>query len=423
MRKSRVVISVLLSPLLASACSTVGVARTHGAQQLPGHLVAPQPGAPQSLRTIGSRALGEKQKDGFVALWSSASTPAPPVLEKMSMSGGAPLAIIYRPPAGWAVSPPFTGTHGNIWLTLTRGPRLGEPGIEGGDPLPGTCAGEVVRVDPANGHASIVMKTPDDVAIGSAVPSPGGHRIAYLAGICSTSYFNMHLVVRNLLTGSQQTTYAGLTPCHSLSHPSWSPHGKRIVLTVAPSTLPPDSSFVPHGWCQSPGPGDIAVLSPVAVGRVRGVPSPDPSATPSSAGGPPASTVPAGTRVLAPAGCSYTGAVFDAQGIAAVKVCGPSPAPVPAPLGEASIVQFTRSFSTNSVLALEPNADGGASLATNAYGKVLIDEYEGPTYAGTARHPVQTGPFDWVWTFDGSALHLVAHYAAHATSIMGATWW
>lgn len=345
------------------------------------------------------------QRSEFVALWNELAQPGGPVVEDMSMSTGKPLQTVYTPPSGWAVGVPFTGTHGDLWITLTRGPLLRSAGTAGGDPEPGTCAGEVIRLNPANGRASVVMTSPDNVAIADAVPSPGGHRIAYLAGGCATSYFDMHLVVRSLVTGSQQAHLASLTPCHGLSPPSWSAHGRRILLTVSPSTLPAGSPAVASETCQAPAAGELDVLTSSGPGTQTRPPSTLTSRGP-------------GTMTEAPGGCSYAGAVFDAGGIAAVRVCGLQADDY---MGAGYLVQLSRSTSELSVDALEPF--DGASLMTNESGQVLVDEYEPPTYSGTLGHQVQTGPFDWVWTFDGKTLHLVARYVAHATAITGATWW
>jgi hypothetical protein len=171
---------------------------------------------------------------------------------------------------------------------------------------------------------------------------------------------------------------------------AWSADGSKLLVTFAPSTLSPTTTFVPKGTCQEPGSGQLAILSATASSEIR-----------------------AADLTPARSGCAYTGAVFDQQGIVAVETCGDHG------LGPTSLVQFNNSLVLASRFDLAPGSDPTSLAADPTGSRVLVDEYEGPQYGGPAG--TNHGPILWIQIFDGRHLQLIVRAAADSSSVRSAT--
>jgi hypothetical protein len=195
------------------------------------------------------------------------------VVEALSRHDGHPQGeVLELPPMPFNVDGPVRANDGSLWFTVTSGPCV-RNNTAGGNPAPNTCSGAVFRFDPASRTSKVMLQSPRSLLIGGAVPSPDGTRVAYQAGGCDTSYFNMHLVIRDLRTGQDSILGPNPTPCHAFWSVAWSADGSKLLIAYSPSTLEPTTSFVPHGTCEgsirSSVPLELGVRGDVVVGDSR----------------------------------------------------------------------------------------------------------------------------------------------------------
>jgi Tol biopolymer transport system component len=234
------------------------------------------------------------------------------------------------------------------------------------------------------------------------VPDPRGGEVAFVEGICTDSYENEHLVVRNLRTGAQWSIGVDAKVCHSFSPPAWNPSGTRLVFAYAPSlvTSSTDEPGLGEGGCLAPAAGALVT---VAAGA--------------------SSSTTAWHHARADSGCSYSTAVFDAWGVAAVETCGSNS------LGDAYLVQLTSSLERVALYVLAPGSNPSTLSASPSGALVLIDEYES-TGGGNSGVPedtvvpagMQPGPYIWVETFDGKGLHVIRRWGNIFVNLWGITW-
>jgi hypothetical protein len=220
--------------------------------------------------------------------------------------------------------------------------------------------------------------------------------------VCTDSYENEHLVVRNLRTGAQWSIGADAKVCHSLSPPAWNPSGTRLVFAYAPSLVTSSTD--------EPGLGEEGCLAPAAGALVTVASNTSSSTT-------------TWNLARADSGCSYNTAVFDAWGVAAVEICGSNG------LGNAYLVQLTSSLKRFARFPLAPGSNPTTPSASPNGALVLIDEYES-TPGGNSGVPedtvvpvgMQPGPYIWVDTFSGRGLHVVRRWGNISVNLWGITW-
>jgi len=197
----------------------------------------------------------------FLSVWQPAHASAN-VLEEFSLNTGRRVRQLARLPED--VSDPHTGPDSMAWLTLSTGPR-DRNNTAGGDPAPNSCSGRVVRLDLATGESQTVLSFPSSKLVGGAVPNPSGRRLVMLAGTCDRSYFNEHLLAKDLRSAQEWTIGADAAPCHALSTPSWSSNGSKLVFAYGPANsserLPETpSNDLGKGVCTQNRPGEVAVV-------------------------------------------------------------------------------------------------------------------------------------------------------------------
>jgi hypothetical protein len=304
---------------------------------------------------------------------------------QLSLSHGRPGGVLASVPEEASI--PHTESDGSVWVTLSTGPRE-RNNTAGGDPAPNSCSGSIVRLDLATGKSKTVLAFPTAVRIDEAVPSPDGRSLVMKSGGCATSYFNQHLLLRNLRSGEQLTIGADAAPCHELSTPSWSPDGSKLIFAYGPATAERSTEGLGRGTCSDPSPGEVAVVSAAGSSQF------------------------ASAQLTPPTkGCSYQSAVFDRLGIAAVEAweqgSPPGFAGLGDHLGDAYLVQLNGHGRTELRLALRRGSDITRLASDPRSGLVLVSEGQGEN----------TRPaFDWVWTFDGHRLRAVGHYKANVTA-------
>jgi hypothetical protein len=169
----------------------------------------------------------------------------------------------------------WRASDGSLWYSHATGPRCTNPGgLECLSFVPNSCTGSITQLDPRTGNQRLLLSAASSEMIDGAVPSPNRELVAYRSGGCLTSYFNQHLVVKNLLTGHKSTLGANLVACHDLTSPSFSASGKQLVFIYAPSTLPEHSTFEPSTSCQAPAEGELVVAPSNRSAREPAVASP-----------------------------------------------------------------------------------------------------------------------------------------------------
>lgn len=348
-------------------------------------MVRVRPGSPVAV--VGKGTSHTLRADSFISVYPACGCGRQTVLERFSLTNGRPLGAVARLLAGPGVqvSDPHALPDGPVWLTISTGPKSRGDG-DGGDPAPGSCSGRVERVNAASGKSAAVLTFPRSVLITDTVPSPNGRLVVMAGGGCATSYFNEHLIVEDLKTDKRWTIGADAAPCHALFDASWSANSSHLVFPYGPSTLSPNSHFVPHGTCEAPRFSRLAVVSsnhttPISAWRL----------------------------VKADRHCSYMAATFDRRGIAAIEGCttGAPPGLGNSPTsGDAYLVQLNRHDREVLRVQLSRGFEGGGIAANPATGTVLVSE----DHAGPEGKPA----YDTVWAFNGHTLRTIHRYPAPA---------
>lgn len=351
--------------------------------------------ARQSVSVRGISATPMRTAVAFVSQWQPRAGENQVVLERFSLRTGEPSATLEKLP-GWpvSVSDPGVSHDASLWMAVSTGPRY-RSNVAGGDPAPDSCTGTVMRFAPVRRRNVTVLRVPRSELVTAAVPRGDGRQLATLEGGCASSFFNQHIVVRDLRAHRRWSIGADAAPCHELSRPAWSPDGSKLVFAYGASTLPPHSKYVPDSICTEPRPSDLAV---VAAGRPTRI----------------------STWTLIPpsSGCSFQSAAFDGRGIVAIEGCSRGAPPAAAgntDLGDADLVQLDEHDRVVGRLALKRGSDVGTVATDPRGGTVLVSENQ----AGNQR----IAAFDWVWAFDGRRLRPVGRYPNDASPVITAEPW
>jgi Tol biopolymer transport system component len=244
----------------------------------------------------------------------------------------------------------------------------------------------VEELNPDTGSTEVLLRLPRSMWALDSVPSPNGRMVAMRAAGCATSFLDDHIVVRNLRSGRQWSIGADAVRCHELTTPAWSPDDSKLVFAYGPSTLPTGTRPSTSPTCDQSRPNELVIAS----------------ATHASSSG-------SWRLIPADRGCSYQGAAFDHDGIAAVEGCGSAPA-----FGHVYLLQLSVRGGTTQRVALKPGWEEGL-VATQRSGDVLVTQDQ-PANAG---YPER----DWVWEFDGHHIRPVAHYRAFdAAQVIAVPW-
>ncbi|MBV9007301.1 MAG: hypothetical protein JO181_21725 [Solirubrobacterales bacterium] len=351
--------------------------------------------AHQSPLGTGTSATITRTARAFVSRWQPRAGENQIVLEQFSLRTGEPVADLERLP-DWpvSVSDPGVSRDASLWMAVSTGPRY-RSNAAGGDPAPDSCTGTVVRFNPARRATVTALRIPRSELVTDAVPRDDGRQLATLEGGCASSFFNQHIVIRDLRAHRRWSIAADAAPCHALSRPAWSPDGSELVFAYGASTLPPHSKYVPDTICTEPRPSDLAV---VAAGRPT--------------------RISAWTLIPPSTGCSFQSAAFDSQGIVAIEGCSrgaPRPSAGDTDLGDAYLVQLDERGRVVRRLALKRGSDIGTVATDPRSGIVLVSENQ----AGNQG----TATFDWVWIFDGHRLRVVGRYRGDASPAITAEPW
>lgn len=276
-----------------------------------------------------------------------------------------------------------------LFVTYSAGPRCSS-GVAGCGPQPGTCGAEVDRVDLSTDARSVVWKVGRDTLLAGGEPSPDGTRIAALTSPCVPSYFNQHLVVRDLANGATVTIGGALPRCHVLGSPAWTGDGKHLVVAYAPATgAAPYSGS--DGTCTS-----TATTSLLKVDARTGQPGID------------------GVRRAAPSGCTYWSVAARAGDVYAVVGCGPLGIH-----GPASVQRLTDDLVPQRTWPIG-NCTDGSSIAINKTGSVLVAAYLfcNPPLA----HQAPTDPVTVLDRIDADGLQRVSAAPGGTTTPDDLTW-
>jgi hypothetical protein len=326
--------------------------------------------------------LAPARGGSFLSLWPACACGRKTVLDQFSLQDGRRLRTLTRVRVAWpeSLATPSVDRSGRVWMTFSAGSKCTNDTSTCG-PVPDSCSGRVERLNLRSGTSPTVLSFPDSEFVTRAIPSPDARQVVLVEGGCITSYFNQHLVVRGMRSGSEWSIGADAAPCHELGSPSWSANGSRLVFAYGPSRLRKGTPDTPNS-CAEPRFNRLAIVSAQH-----------------------ASAASSWKLIRAQRGCSYEVGTFDSRGVAAVEACagGEQRDSSAVNLGRAFLVQLSRRDRITERLALKPGWENGA-ISTERDGKVLVSQSQ-PDNAG---YPER----DWVWQFNGSALRLVAHYRA-----------
>jgi hypothetical protein len=382
------VISAILTAVAVSSSATAKPPRVRAARSSIEH---------ELLRiTTLRRASPSSRGSTFLSVFPACGCSRRTVIEQFSLSTGKPLRALARISLNDAeISAAAADASGDLWFTATAGPALSSPGTAGGGPEPDTCAGSLYRYDPASGVTHLIRSFPSSVAVGNAVPSPDGQRVAVLEGGCGTSFFNQHIVIIDLRTSAQIQIGADVAPCHALFNVAWNANGSQLIFPYGPSILPRDTTFVPRGTCDEPEWNRLAVV-------------PAEHASQSSSW----------KLMKAESHCSYQSAAFDPEGIVATEGCttgAPADQPNNPNSGIAKLVQLDTRGRVEERVPLRIAYEGGDVVADPRNHEVLISEDEGGNLG--VRY------YQWVWAFDGHRLRVIGHYPGQGATIVLAQPW
>lgn len=353
------------------------------------------------VHTDVRQASAARRSETFVSLWPGCGCAKRTELDAFSLSTGRRLRRIapVRLGVGERVAPPAAVPGGPVLLAFSSGPECAPPPSGGSSagpcqPLPDSCTGRIERVNPDTGTMSTLLAIEPSTLTTDALPSPRGHMVVMRSGDCDTSYFDLHLVVRDLRSGHEWSIGADAPRCHEIGQASWSPDGSKLVFPYGPSVLPYGTKPSTAQQCNSPGFGRLVV---VRADR--------------------ASSGKSWRLIAADKHCSFMAAAFDRQGIAAVERCqhGPHGFTVAPFEGFAYLLQLDHRDHVVARLALEPGWEEGLVSTDFRDGSVIVSQDQ-PANSG---YPER----DWVWQFDGHHLRAIAHYSANdAAQIIAAPW-
>jgi WD40-like Beta Propeller Repeat len=347
-------------------------------------------------------AFSAARASTFISLWPACACGRRAFLDVFSLRTGRRLGSLAEvqtaPSAAVKLAAAAARPGAPVLLTFSSGPLCAGPRVGGGSagpcfPESDSCSSRIVTVDPNTRRMNTLLSIPSSRTVTDAVPSPNGRLVVLSSDSCATSYFDLHLVVRELATGRQWSIGADAPRCHEIGRPAWSPDGSRLVFAYGPSILPRGTKPAALESCSAPRDNRLAVLT-------------------SSRGS--AST--SWRLIRADKGCSFEAAAFDRQGIAAAEGCRQgSPAGYSDPnLGRAYLLQLNHHDRVAARVALEPGWEEG-TVSSMRDGTVLVSQDQPANESNPER--------DWVGKFDGHQLHPIARYNANdAAQVIAVPW-
>lgn len=351
-------------------------------------------GQPFAVVPVPSSTVPAGTNGTFASVWQPFAGTNAAVIELFSLTAGRPVKTLASVPA-WpaSVSNPHATADRALWMALSEGPQY-QSGVAGGAPAPSSCRSAVARLDPVHGTSRTILTFPRSSLVTDAVPSANGGRLAMLAGGCTTSFFDQHLLVRGLASGRQWTIGSDALPCHALASPAWSADARKLIFAYGASTLSSATRYVP-GLCPATQPGELAIVAggrPTPIAKWQLIPP--------------------------PLGCSFQSAVFDRSGIAAIEGCshGAPPRSAADPdLGDAYLVQLDSRYRIVLRMRLFRGSDPGTLASDPDTGAVLVSEDQ----AGSQN----SRTFDWIWSFDGRRMHLITRFPNETSPVVTAEPW
>lgn len=246
---------------------------------------------------------------------------------------------------------------GDVLYAAGRGPRY-RSGVMNGDPAPGSCGGQVHRIDAKTGRDILLLSVGEDWTVRQPVLSSDGKTLAYLTQPCTDAFAEV-VALRDLSSGEERRISVPRTSAGSVR---WSTSGESLVFTV----IYPEQSSASDVPGYVVVPADAEGVQPATA--VRRAPDP---------------------------GCVVQSAVFSPAGLQLIEGC---PNTV---TGPARLVQLTQdgAVTWREDTGLCPN---GLTAAYGPQGRLLVT---GTTSCGGAAAQV-----DVVQAWEGRERHEIARY-------------
>lgn len=351
----------------------------------PGQPGPHRPGSARGSSLLTGSVLAGGVPARFVAM---ANWPRRPGIVLYDSSTGAVVRrLLPATRDGMSVTGLSVASSGTLWITYSRGPRLRAPGTAGGFPEPDSCANEIVIWHASTGHASVYLRTGDNVLISGATLSPDGRRLAYLESGCATGYLNSYLRVTDIASGRSWTIGEQIPRCHFID-PAWSADSRELAVAYAP---PATARYRgPQGTCQAPLREELVLVNATA--------------------GQPGLR---GSTTSAQARCEITAATGLAGGrVLAIEACGSQMYLQ----GAARLLLYDRQLRLVHQYALGRCTDGNA-LSTDASGTAaLVGAY---LYCNP---PGNRQPVSRLWSYAGAVLRPIVRLPQGTLAFSQMTW-
>lgn len=310
-------------------------------------------------RAAGGHGAGANAASSFVSLYPLYS---PSEIDQYSLGSGRQLGALAPVPSspdarqGSSVSNPHLRADGDYVITLGHGARCATS--HGAcHPIANTCASQIETIDPATQTDQLLFSVSGAWLVDDAVPSPNGRSIALVENACNGKA--ARLVVRDLRSGHQRIVARHLSACGLDSSVTWTRNGTKLAFAYARHQNPD----YPTSAC-------ALAVAPAA-----------PTAQPAN-----------WTFIQPDAKCSFQSAASDAIGLVATESCTTS--------AGNELVQMAGSGRVIRRVSLQPDYSRALTVASDPWAHTVLVSQVVPT------EPDES----WVWTFDGSKLHLVRYY-------------
>jgi hypothetical protein len=294
---------------------------------------------------------------------------------------------------GYQLSTPAAARDGRLFLTFTSGAQCAYSGNYSQCPglKPDSCRNYVKTFSPRQSAPQPLFTIGGSRSItGQVVPSPDAREVALTLSACTDIHGKTGLFVRNLKTGAMHSIVASSNVCDGFGPAAWTRTGRLVFPVDRAGGRPIEIG----GGLGCPAGRSYLALAPAnKTSKLKSLKLIDPDP-----------------------GCIFKAAAFDRAGIAAAEGCSQG-APLGGGnyLGNAYVLQYSPQGKFIRRLPIRPGLEQAVVATEPATHNVLITQDQ-PANSG---YPER----DWVWTFNGRHLRLIAYYKTEdAAQILAVPW-